>query len=196
MARNKSSEVPHYELLYIISNKFTDEETKKIVEKVNTLITSNGGEITFQEFWGKKKLAYPIKNFKHGYYSLVEYNIPGEQIKKIDKELRMSNEVIRHMIVTVPNRTAEEVKEQQRKDKIRRDAEVSAKEEAIKQKTTKDTPTTTTKATTLTEESKTEEASKQKDSKQIKKEEGQKKKANLQDLDAKLDKLLDTDDLL
>ena len=54
MAKNKKSVTPHYELLYIISNKFTEEEIKPIIEKVSKVITDNKGEITYTEDWGKK----------------------------------------------------------------------------------------------------------------------------------------------
>ena len=70
MSKTKSSKIPHYELLYIVSNKYSEEELEPIKNKVNKIIEENGGKITFSEDWGKKKLCYPIKHFSYGYYLL------------------------------------------------------------------------------------------------------------------------------
>lgn len=82
MSRIKSSETPHYEMLYIVSNQFTEEEVKPINAKINKLIVDNGGAITYSEDWGKKKMHYPIKGFSFGYYFLIEFDVNGEQLKK------------------------------------------------------------------------------------------------------------------
>ena len=50
----------NYELLYIVSNQYTEDELKTIKDKVNTLLQKYGGVLGFTEFLGKKKLAYPI----------------------------------------------------------------------------------------------------------------------------------------
>jgi len=163
MSKKKSSEIPHYELLYIISNKFTEEETKPIIEKVNKVIERNQGKITFQEEWGKKKLAYSIENFIYGYYVLVEYDLPGESAAKVNKELKMSNEILRHQIVAKTFKTKEE-RETEKKQKEERI--VKEKEEERKEEEEKIIPVK------------------------------QKQDVNMEDLDAKLDKILDTDDLL
>ena len=60
MAKNKTTENFYYELLYIISNKYSEDEVKPIIEKVEKIIKENGGAIISAEEWGKKRLAYPI----------------------------------------------------------------------------------------------------------------------------------------
>jgi len=110
MAKNKPSEIPHYELLYIISNKYSEDELAPIVEKVKKIINDNGGNISHNEEWGKKRLAYPIKHFRHGYYNLVEFDLEGEKIAKIDIALRMASEILRHQIVKKKQKTVEEIK--------------------------------------------------------------------------------------
>lgn len=116
MAKNKSSEIPHYELLYIIPNVYTEDDVKGIQENVNKLIESMQGKITHTENWGKKKFCYPIKHNHHGYYQLVEFDLEAEKLDKIHTELRMNHEILRHMIVNkiilTPEQVASEKKRQ------------------------------------------------------------------------------------
>jgi small subunit ribosomal protein S6 len=161
MAKNKLGKTPHYELLYIIPNKYSEDELKPIVEKVNKLITDNEGKVTYEEVWGKKKMCYPIQGFNHGYYQLAEFYASEEYVNKINHELRIDRDVLRHMIVVK--------------------AVVSEEErEAKKKKAEK-------KMIEKVEEKKKEEE---------KPKEEPKKKVNMKELDEKLDKILDTDDLL
>jgi small subunit ribosomal protein S6 len=163
MSRTKSSEIPHYELLYIIPNRFTEDEVGPITSKVNKLIEDNGGKVTYQEEWGKKKLAYKIKDSVFGYYYLVEFDLPGSELEKVDKSLRMDREILRYQIVSKKLKTDAEIKEEKKRSESRIKEEVKKEEVAIEKEKEK-------------ERSKT--------------------KMDLKDLDEKLDKILDTDDLL
>ncbi|MCK4554314.1 30S ribosomal protein S6 [Candidatus Parcubacteria bacterium] len=157
MAKNKTSETPHYELLYIISNKYSENELGPIIDKVRKMINDQGGNITFSEEWGKKRLAYPIKHFRYGYYNLVEFDLDGEKLAKVDRMLQLADEVLRHQIVNKKQKT---VKAMEKEKKIAK--KIAAK----KEKETK------------------------------KEKEKDKEKVELKDLDEKLDKILETDDLL
>lgn len=161
MSRTKSSEIPHYELLYIVSNKFSEDEVKPIVAKVNSLIVDNQGKITLAEDLGKKRLSYPIKGFRYGYYLLAEFDMVGESLINVDRALRMMNEVLRHQIIIKIVKTAEQV----------------AQDRKIAEKIA---------ARNIKEEKDVKEKIKETD----------KEKVDLKDLDEKLDKILETDDLL
>ncbi len=163
MSKTKSSEIPHYELLYIIANKYTEEEIKPIAENVNKIIGAAGAKITFSQEWGKKKLCYPIKHFGFGYYNLLEFDCPGAGLESINRSLRMSNEILRHLIVVKPVKSELNIK----------------KDLAISEKI----------ASKAAEHLKLEMEQEQEQEKT-------KGKVNLKDLDEKLDKILDTDDLL
>ena len=114
MAKNKLGNVPHYELLYIVSNKYSEDELKSIVEKINKIITDNKAKITYEEVWGKKKMCYPIQGFNYGYYQLAEFDSDEESINKINHELRIDRDILRHMIV-VKTVVSEEEREAQKK---------------------------------------------------------------------------------
>lgn len=168
MAKNKDSKTPHYELLFIVSNKFTEDEVKPIVEEVKKTIETNGGEVSYAEYWGKKELAYAIEHFNHGYYALYEFDAAGEKMMKIDKDLRMNKKVLRHQIVSKRFRTLEEIEQEKQKSQERADKMKSESSQKIKRDK--------------------EEVKEIKEKEEV--------KVNLQELDEKLDKILETDDLL
>lgn len=142
MSKTKSSTIPHYELLYIVSNKFSEDEVKPIVEKVNKSITDNGGTITKEEDWGKKRLAYPIDGFYYGYYSLAEFDMAGANLEKLDRFLRLSNEIVRHVVVGKQLKSAEAVaRDKKIAEKIAaktQEAEKAAKEKVATKEKDKD----------------------------------------------------------
>lgn len=89
----------NYELAYIIPLKYTETEIPKILAQVAETIKKTGATITKEENWGKKKIAYPIKQNRHGYFIITQINAQTENLAKINQELRGSPEILRHSIV-------------------------------------------------------------------------------------------------
>jgi small subunit ribosomal protein S6 len=94
----------HYELLYLVAANYTEDELAPVKEKVKELIKKASGQITAEDSFGKKKLAYPIKKNHQGYYLLFEFDLEGENLKELDKNLTLTNEILRHMIAKKPIR--------------------------------------------------------------------------------------------
>jgi small subunit ribosomal protein S6 len=105
MANVKSGDVAHYELLYVIANKFSENELAPINTKIQDFIKEQAKDITLQEDWGKRRLAYPIKLNYFGYYFLVEFNSAKEKVGEIDKMIKLMPEIIRHQIISRPKIT-------------------------------------------------------------------------------------------
>jgi small subunit ribosomal protein S6 len=178
MSKVKSSELPHYELLYLLSNKYSETEIKPIMEKVNSLISSNQGKITQSVELGKKRLAYAIKGFRFGYYNLVEFDMPGVNLANVDHALRMMSEILRQQIVTKQVKTEEQInRDKQIAEKIA--AKNLAAEKFVQEKISQRNAAPIDKAGAET-------GAKAAD----------KDKVDLKDLDEKLDKILETDNLL
>lgn len=133
MAKNKTVDMPHYELMYIVSNKYSEEELRPILDQVNKIIKDNSGAITSHEEWGKKRLAYPIEHFNYGYYNLVEFNVASDKLAKMNHELRLAKEIMRYQIVAKKIKSAIVIKkEKEISDKIATQA--AAKEKAVEEK--------------------------------------------------------------
>ncbi len=88
-----------YELLYIVPTQFADTEIDGLREKMAKAIEQTGAKVTRNESLGKIKLAYPIKHQRHGTYVLVHLEAEPSVIAGLDRMLRLSDEVLRHIIV-------------------------------------------------------------------------------------------------
>jgi small subunit ribosomal protein S6 len=182
MSKVKSSEKLRYELLYIVPNKFTEDEAKAIDEKIKKQISAAEGEIVYSEDWGKKKLAYPIGNFSYGYYKLAEFDLAGAKLQEIDTFLRLSNDVLRHQIVRMPKRTLEQIAADKKKSD-----DLAAARKKLRDGGEEKSENAEEKTAGLVAEQKTKPEEERKTIK---------KKTDLKDLDSKLDDILDTKDLI
>lgn len=89
----------NYELMYIINPSLDEEATKAVVEKFSSLITANGGEIAKTDLWGKRRMAYEINDLKDGYYVLVNYKGEPAVTAEVDRVIKITDDVMRHLIV-------------------------------------------------------------------------------------------------
>ncbi len=89
-----------YELLYIVSNHYTDEEISKISEQISGEVTAVGGTIISSRSIGKIRLAYPIKKQRHGTYLLVHFDAESSVIATLNRKLTLTDEILRHVITS------------------------------------------------------------------------------------------------
>ncbi|MDD2646784.1 MAG: 30S ribosomal protein S6 [Patescibacteria group bacterium] len=87
-----------YEILYIIPSPFTETDAPEIQKNVAKILEEQGAKIISEENLDNKKLAYPIKTIKRGFYVLVNFEAEGETIKKIEEKLKLTPEVLRFQI--------------------------------------------------------------------------------------------------
>jgi small subunit ribosomal protein S6 len=88
-----------YEVMTIIDPTMEDDKIEAAVTKIEGTIVKNGGKLGKTDRWGKKKLAYPIKKQTMGYYAVIYFQSPEQNIKEMDRLMRISDEVLRHMFV-------------------------------------------------------------------------------------------------
>ena len=114
--------VRQYELIYIVSPETSDEGVADLHNQVEGIVGQFGGEIEKSENWGRRRLAYEIKNYKEGTYVLELINGPGDLVKELGRRLRVSDHVIRHLIVRVDEdrRVADVIAAQRRETQARR----------------------------------------------------------------------------
>ncbi|MDR1953746.1 MAG: 30S ribosomal protein S6 [Clostridiales Family XIII bacterium] len=87
-----------YEIMFIIAAALEDEKKEATIETVKGIISA-GGEVTKTDVIGLRKLAYPIRKKNEGYYVLIEFNAPSELPKELDRRLKISDDVVRHLII-------------------------------------------------------------------------------------------------
>lgn len=90
-----------YELVYIIDSTVEESARKELIERYNALISSNGGTVDKVDEWGKRRLAYAINYKTEGYYVLVSFQAEAELPREIERNLQISESVIRYQIVRI-----------------------------------------------------------------------------------------------
>ena len=91
-----------YELIFILKPDLPDEEIDAAVEQVQSTLTEGGANIDKTDRWGKRRLAYMIKNCREGYYVLIQYSLEAEKAalaKEIERRLRVSDSVIKYLTI-------------------------------------------------------------------------------------------------
>jgi len=76
-----------------------EQALESAIDRVQEVITNGAGEVTKVDRWGKRRLAYEIKDFTEGYYLLVEMESPSSVAQELDRVLRISDDVLRHLII-------------------------------------------------------------------------------------------------
>jgi len=90
-----------YELVYVVSPDATDEQVADLHTQVDAIVQRMGGQIEKTDNWGRRKLAYEIGRHKEGTYVLEVIKGNGDLMKEIDRRLRVTDLVIRHLTVRV-----------------------------------------------------------------------------------------------
>ena len=88
----------NYEIMFIVEAALEEEKKAAVIETVKEIITADG-EVTKVDIWGNRKLAYPINKKNDGYYVVIEFTANTELPKELDRRLRISDAVIRHMVI-------------------------------------------------------------------------------------------------
>ena len=88
----------YFEIMYIVK-PIEEDALKAVVAKFDKLITANGGNVEKTDCWGKRRLAYEIQNLNEGLYVLVTFQADAAAVKELDRVMRITDEVLRHMII-------------------------------------------------------------------------------------------------
>ena len=89
----------YYETMYILRPDIAEEEVNKHIEKYNKLLEDMGGKVLDSQMRGKRRLAYTIAKNREGIYVQLSHQGDGQHIEKIEKAMRLSEDVIRYMTI-------------------------------------------------------------------------------------------------
>ncbi|WP_332525350.1 30S ribosomal protein S6 [Terrisporobacter sp.] len=88
-----------YEVIFILHPSLDEDAVKANIEKFKGVVENGGGTIENVDFWGKRKLAYEIAKVNDGYYTLMHFNANPELPKELDRIFRITDGVLRHIII-------------------------------------------------------------------------------------------------
>lgn len=93
-----------YELLYFVAPTLEDDAKEAVSARIKSVIEEGKGTVDSTDNWGKRKLAYEIGELTDADYTLVNFHANEDQIAELDRVLRISDNVIRHMITSRPDK--------------------------------------------------------------------------------------------
>jgi small subunit ribosomal protein S6 len=87
-----------YELGFILNPEVSEEQTRAILERIEQIVKNYDGQVVKVNQWGRRRLAYPIEHHRDGYYVFIDMILTPETVLELDRFLKVSEEVMRHMV--------------------------------------------------------------------------------------------------
>ena len=120
-----------YETIFISDPDLQDQARTDLFEKVRNIIAKENGILLDFDDWGNKKLAYEIKKKIRGHYVCLTYGGTGELVKELERNFRLSDDVMKFMTILLSEDVTAESLEQEMQDAAEaKAAEAAAKAEA------------------------------------------------------------------
>jgi len=98
-----------YESAILINAALEDNQIQSIISHIKELISSNDGEITDIEDWGRKRLAYMIKKSKIGYYIIFQFNAFPQIISTLEKFYKLDENILRYLNIKLTTNALEQI---------------------------------------------------------------------------------------
>jgi len=91
-----------YEVMLVINPQLEAEELTLLIEKVKKVISKEKGEVTNVNTWGKRRLAYEIKDFAEAIYVVMKFNVEATSISEFERVLKLEEKIIRYLLTLQP----------------------------------------------------------------------------------------------
>ncbi|MBL7199373.1 MAG: 30S ribosomal protein S6 [Anaerolineae bacterium] len=88
-----------YEVALIIRPEVEEEGQQAMIDQLSQLLSADGGQVTNVERWGRRRLAYPIRKVQEGYYYFIQGKFSSSTLSELDRTLKLSEQVLRHMVI-------------------------------------------------------------------------------------------------
>jgi len=89
----------NYEVLYIIKNTLDEDAREAVIKRYEETVISSGGSVEKIDKWGMRKFAYPINYMNDGYYVLMNFSSLSELPKELERQMRISDDIVRYMVI-------------------------------------------------------------------------------------------------
>ena len=88
-----------YELMVVLDPNLDDAAVEALNTRIQNMVTQRGGAIDSVDAWGRRRLAYPIGRYRDGVYILSRFQMPPNAAAEIERALKLTESVIRHLLV-------------------------------------------------------------------------------------------------
>ena len=93
--------MPLYEHVFLARQDISSQQVDSLTEGFQAIIKENGGSIEKSEYWGLKSLAYKIKKNRKAHIALMNIDAPHAAVAEMERQMRISSDVIRFMTIRV-----------------------------------------------------------------------------------------------
>ena len=90
-----------FEHVIILKQSLSSNELSNELKNHTDMVSELSGNIVYQESWGMRNLAYPIKNNKKAFYEFMNIEMPQENIDLMNSKLNLNENVIRYLSIKV-----------------------------------------------------------------------------------------------
>ncbi|MCM2314328.1 MAG: 30S ribosomal protein S6 [Thermoanaerobaculia bacterium] len=90
-----------YEVLSIVSPQLSETEATDLLTEFRSIAEKSGAKLVSEDTWGRRRLAYPIEKLNEGFYHLWVFEAGSDQLSELDRKMKNSDKVMRHIIVRV-----------------------------------------------------------------------------------------------
>ena len=90
-----------FEHVIILKQSLSSNELSNELKNHTDMISELNGNVVYQESWGMRNLAYPIKNNKKAFYEFMNIEMPQENIDLMNSKLNLNENVIRYLSIKV-----------------------------------------------------------------------------------------------
>jgi len=92
-----------YETVFILTPVLSEAQVKEAVGKFEKVLKEGKAKVRNSEFWGMRKLAYPIQKKSTGFYQLLEFEASGDVIEKLELTFRRDERILRFLTIKLDN---------------------------------------------------------------------------------------------
>jgi small subunit ribosomal protein S6 len=90
-----------YEHVFLARQDISSQQVDVLVEQYKAIIEAGGGQVAKNEYWGVKSLAYRIRKNRKAHFTLLNLDAPSAAVAEMERQMRISEDVIRFMTVRV-----------------------------------------------------------------------------------------------
>jgi len=120
--------MPNYESIFVCPPDLPPEEVEELARKFEKIITEGQGEVISRDKLGRRKLGHEIKGYREGFMYCLNFSAPPNVIPELERNYRVNDRVIRHLIVKVDKKKLKEEKVTSEESKDEAEKESPTKE--------------------------------------------------------------------
>ena len=118
-----------YELGFIVNPEVSEEQTGALLGRIEQIVTNHDGQVVRVNQGGRRRMAYPIEHHRDGFYIFIDMILTPETVFELDRTLKVTEEVLRHMIIRRDPKAVQKEREEREEREARAAAQAAAQAE-------------------------------------------------------------------